>query len=418
MHGWGQWYAFAAAAFAIASYTLGRRGLTWAIVVVLAACETASTVAVATTQDVPAWLTDQVVIIGLGVFFAMAGSYRRLRHEFTARGWSQAQVAQNEARLRERARIAAEIHDTLGHDLTLLSLQAAGIQVTAADPATRERAAAMRLGAAQAISTVRRIVDVLGDDRGPDPSPALSVIVQEHRLAGAAVTMNGDLPASATAGTCWLAGRVVAQALANAAQHAPDQPVAVTVGADSTTVTLEFVNDCGDATSDVRPGTGLVAMAERLRLIGGTLDAQASDGRYRLDVRLPLDVPATAPDDPGPAITADHDRRRRRARTALVATVVAPLTALIVLATGFYAWASHDATIEPDAYARLHIGMSERDATAILPSHQAPVRSRIHDDTGCRYYTDGNFPLAWGNLVICFRNGRITLLDDRSGASP
>src|SRR5690242_17487793 len=108
MHRWGQWYAFAAAAVVVGCYLCGRRSRIGTVIALLSAVEVVAAVAVARTQDTVSWLIDQVVVV-LAVFAAVAGAYRRLRHEFVEQGWAHAR----DARLHERTRIAADLHDTL-----------------------------------------------------------------------------------------------------------------------------------------------------------------------------------------------------------------------------------------------------------------------------------------------------------------
>ncbi|MFI0720776.1 sensor histidine kinase [Streptomyces sp. NPDC021224] len=441
MHGWGQWYLLPASALAVVSYVLGRRGATWAVTVLLALCEAASTVAVATTHDTLGWLVDQVVIVACGVFGALAGSYRRLRHELTAQGWSRAGAAQTEARLRERARIAAEIHDTLGHELSLLALRAGGIQVTATDPAVREQASELRAGAAEAITKVRRLVDLLGED--PSAGADLGELVARHRAAGTAVSLHGDLPADTSAAARRAVHGVVQQALANVAQHAPGEAVSIeleapgggaerdgTVTGGRTTprgrrapgdvVTVRVTNACPLRPPSPRPGTGLAAMAERLRLLGGSLRTERRGGRFELEARLPRRAEAAPVVAAGadPEVAVEYRLRRRRARTALLASVLAPPAVLVVLASGFYAWSVHGATIEYRDLARLHVGMSESAADEILPQRQSPVWFGQRTGGDCRYYTDGNYPLAYGNYRICFRDGRISSISGPEEKSP
>src|SRR4051812_10769310 len=92
MHGWGQWYALAAAAVVAGCYLCGARGRTWAVIALFSALEVAAAAAVARTQDTVSWLSDQVVVV-LAVFAALAGAYRRLRHEFVEQGWAHARDA-------------------------------------------------------------------------------------------------------------------------------------------------------------------------------------------------------------------------------------------------------------------------------------------------------------------------------------
>ncbi|MFI1993027.1 sensor histidine kinase [Actinoplanes sp. NPDC020271] len=387
MHGWGQWYAVAAALVIVGGHLCGRRGRTGLVVVLLCGIEVAAAITVARGQDTVAWLVDQAVVV-LAVFATLTGAYRRLRQEFAEQGWAQARAA----RLRERTRIAADLHDTLGHDLTLLSLQAAGIQVTAPDQDTRERAAQLRAGSAAAIETVRRIVDLLDGDR--DADAGAGAVLDRARAAGLTVEVTGRPPDDV------FLARLVAEALSNAARHAPGAEVAVTFGGRR----VEVVNALTAPGEPGRTGTGLAALSARLEQAGGSLAAGPADGTFR----LVADVPPGIGDE-----VAGYDTGRRRVRRMLAGTIVIPGAALLVVATGFYTWAVRDAAMEQRTFDALRVGMPQATARTLLPGRESPIRPG--DGPGCHYYTDGNYPLAYGNYVICFDGGRITRLRDTTG---
>jgi signal transduction histidine kinase len=391
MHGWGQWYALAAAAVVAGCYLCGARGRPWAVVALLGALEVAAAAAVARSQDTVSWLGDQVVVV-LGVFVALTGAYRRLRHEFVEQGWAHAR----DARLHERARIAADLHDTLGHDLALLSLQAAGIQVTAGEPETRERAAAVRAGSAAAIETVRRIVDLLDVEAEAD----VPTVLDRARAAGMTLEVTGTAPGEP------FVARLLSEALSNAVRHAPGATVTVTFAGRR----VEIVNPVPEGAVAGRPGTGLVMLSARLEQAGGSLTAGLTDGRFR----LVAEVPAGMDTDDG-RLGDDYRFRRRRVRRMLAGTVLIPFAVLLVVATGFYAWAVRDASMDDRAFAGLRVGMPETAAVQVLPRREAPVRWGGPSKPGCRFYTDGNYPLAYGNYVVCFSGNRVSRLEDLTG---
>lgn len=392
MHGWGQWYALVTVTVVAGCYLCGGRRRSWAVIALLSALEVAAAIGVARSQDTMSWLVDQVVVV-LAVFAAVVGAYRRLRTEFVEQGWAHAR----DARLHERARIAADLHDTLGHDLALLSLQAAGIQVTARDSDTRERAAAVRAGSAAAIETVRRIVDLLDVEADAD----VATVLDRARAAGMTLEVTGTVPQHP------FAARLVSEGLSNAVRHAPGARVAVTFAGRR----VEIVNPVLEEEAAAgRPGTGLAMLAARLEQAGGALAAGLVDGTFR----LVADVPAGMGTD-GAQLNADYRSRRRRVRRMLAGTVLIPLAVLLVVATGFYAWAVRDASMEDRAFAGLWVGMPQTAAVRVLPGREAPVRWGGRSEPGCRYYTDGNYPLAYGNYVVCFAGDRVSRLDDFTG---
>src|SRR5688500_17952609 len=115
-------------------------------------------------------------LVYAGLFPWLVGRYRRQQRALVAAGWEQAEQLEREqrmlareVRLRERARIAEDMHDSLGHELSLLALRAGALELSAdLDERTRAVAGQLRAGAAAATGQLRDIIDVLRDD--PDPA--------------------------------------------------------------------------------------------------------------------------------------------------------------------------------------------------------------------------------------------------------
>ncbi|MCW3845502.1 histidine kinase, partial [Micromonospora yasonensis] len=198
--------------------------------------------------------------------------------------------------LRERARIAQEMHDSLGHDLSLIALRAAGLEL-AADLAPAHRAAAGELRASVATATERlhEIIGVLREERSGSLRPAdetVAELVDGARDAGMAVALRAglgdhELPPR----TAHAVHRVVREALTNAARYAPGAPVTVTVERADGEVAVSVVNarpPAGPLPGPVSHGSGLLALRERVRLAGGAFDAGPRAGGYAVAARLPL----------------------------------------------------------------------------------------------------------------------------------
>ncbi|MEU0685015.1 histidine kinase, partial [Streptomyces albogriseolus] len=129
-------------------------------------------------DPVPPWLVMTGALLFGGVLPWLGGRYWRQSRELTAAGWLRAarleekqRFAEERARLRERARIAQDMHDSLGHELSLLALRAGVLQV-APDLPERHRAAAadLRAAAADATDRLHRIIGVLRED-ADEPLP-------------------------------------------------------------------------------------------------------------------------------------------------------------------------------------------------------------------------------------------------------
>jgi signal transduction histidine kinase len=203
-----------------------------------------------------------------------------------------------QARAQERNRIARELHDVIGHTLTvsLLHVQSARLTVEH-DPADAARALAEaeRLGR-ECLAEVRTTVGMLREDDAADrtaPLPdagGLPALVEQYRSAGADVTLTveGD-PAGLPATTGLAVYRIAQEALTNAAKHAPGAPTEVRLLVSPGEVTLTADNRAvpgkGAATGT---GLGVVSMRERAESVGGTCEAGPGGRGWLVRARLPL----------------------------------------------------------------------------------------------------------------------------------
>jgi signal transduction histidine kinase len=206
----------------------------------------------------------------------------------------------------ERARIAAELHDIVGHAISVMVVQAAaGQRLAARDPALAGETFATIAGAArQAEADIARLVALLGDEDAIGTAPDLSLV--EDLVARAADTgldvtlrLEGEregLPAA----TSHLAYRVVQEGVTNALRHAAGAAISVTVHGERDAVCVEVVNAAASGQSGLAgagTGTGLRGLRERAAAHGGRVAAGPTpDGGWRLHAVLPrrADVPARA----------------------------------------------------------------------------------------------------------------------------
>ncbi len=201
-----------------------------------------------------------------------------------------------QARIQERNRIARELHDILGHTLTvsLLHVQSARLAVEH-DPADAARALAEaeRLGR-ECLAEVRTTVGMLrrhadGEEASTGPLPGidgLPALVERFRAAGADVTFTVEGDTAGLPATAGLAVyRILQEALTNAAKHAPGAPVAVrlAVGAGRVTLTADSLAEPGTGT-----GLGVVSMRERAESLGGTCEAGPGGRGWLVRATLPL----------------------------------------------------------------------------------------------------------------------------------
>jgi signal transduction histidine kinase len=158
------------------------------------------------------WLGAAIIAVLVLVAPWLLGRYLPWHARLSRGGWEvaermeRARAADAErARLRERARIASRMHDSLGHDLALLAVRAAALEMASADsPERREAAAELRASAHEAGLRLREIIGVLreGDDE-PSAEPVAD-LVRRATDAGMAVRLlrEGPRPAGRAAGPC------------------------------------------------------------------------------------------------------------------------------------------------------------------------------------------------------------------------
>lgn len=209
----------------------------------------------------------------------------------------------------ERELIAREMHDTVAHQLSLLSLHASALEVAADDPGTdvAEAARAMRSSAHRALEEMRALIASLrtegdafaGSHGGPAPRLAdLPALIAEARDAGVDIgaTVFVDQADDAPPALTRAVYRVVQESLTNAMKHAPGARVDVELrAAPGRGVDLAVRNALGTASGSARSGgAGLVGMRERAEALGGTFRAGAVADAFEVRVHLPWggdDVP-------------------------------------------------------------------------------------------------------------------------------
>lgn len=220
-------------------------------------------------------------LVGLAVVavaVALPWSLGRVAHQQAALAAATVEAAH----LRERTRIAHEVHDTLGHELSLLALQAGALEMTLPEE-HRAAAAQLRVTAGAATERLADLVFLLRDG-DPPSAESLPDLVDRAKAAGLRVefSVDGQVPSTVER----TVHRVVQEALTNAAKHAPKSVVSLRVTTADATTVVEAANEVG-----LRRGTGsrlgLVALRERVRLAGGTLRVSRGDGRFELVAVLP-----------------------------------------------------------------------------------------------------------------------------------
>ena len=198
----------------------------------------------------------------------------------------------------ERARVARELHDIVGHSVSVMTVQAAGARRLLDPDQEREREALLLVEQTgrEALAEMRRLVGVL---RRPEEAPALAPqpslehldkLVEQARESGLPVQLRVEgEPVELPAGLDLTAYRLVQEGLTNAVKHANAHQAEVLVRYDDGHVELTVSDDgTGDGGGE-SGGHGLVGMRERMSVYGGELEAgPLPGGGYRLHARIPV----------------------------------------------------------------------------------------------------------------------------------
>jgi signal transduction histidine kinase len=244
-----------------------------------------------TASQWPWWVP---LTIALPVYIGISSRDRRAALDNARRAAEEAQRAREsearEAALLERARIAREIHDVLGHSLSGIALQLDMADALAGSGRGEEATAAMRRARALAVDSIgetRRAVHALREDTLPLPA-ALRRLAEDDAVDFAVTGEAATVSAEATHTLL----RAAQEALTNAAKYAPGAPRSMRLAFTDRQITLTVCN--GPATEEPRAelaggtGAGLVGMRERAALLGGRLrTGPTGEGGWRVEVELP-----------------------------------------------------------------------------------------------------------------------------------
>jgi signal transduction histidine kinase len=265
--------------------------------------------AILVTQ-IPGHTTAEVYFIPLDFAICwFAGFVLRESADQTEAAESRATVAEHDreadalrAVIEERTRIARELHDIVGHSVSVMTVQTSGVRRLLRHEQEQEREAllAVERTGREALAEMRRVVGALRDPEGGPalaPQPSLSridTLVAHARETGLPVDLEieGE-PVPLPAGVDLTAYRLVQEGLTNTIKHASAKHADVRVRYDGDHVEIE-VSDDGRRV-DGRPSStarhGLVGMRERVAIYGGELEAGArAEGGYRLRARLPVET--------------------------------------------------------------------------------------------------------------------------------
>ncbi|MFE7464963.1 sensor histidine kinase [Streptomyces sp. NPDC057499] len=202
--------------------------------------------------------------------------------------------------LLERNRIARELHDSIGHALTVAVVQA-GAARAAQDPAFTERAlAAIEETGRDALDDLERVLRVLRESEAPAGQRPTLVeadrLLDSARGSGAKIDADMSGPLGQVPGAISREGyRILQESLTNVLRHSGSVPVRVRIAVTEGRLELAVTNPLGDAAAAPGGGSGLRGIRERAALLGGRATTGPCEGEWRVHAILPLDGLRIAP---------------------------------------------------------------------------------------------------------------------------
>ncbi|MEU8530923.1 MULTISPECIES: sensor histidine kinase [Streptomyces] len=301
-------------AFAIALYTTAAEGR-FAAAVALAAV-TLLAVGLGEIRQQPGHRqiddTSLAMLAGWLISLVAIGRAQRTRtaylHEVAQRALAAEREQQARARqsaTEERLRIAREVHDVLGHSISLINVQAGAVlhrlskkpEPEVALAAAEEALEAVKATSKDALRELRATLGVLrqADEAAPtSPASGLGLLDELVGRAGAAGldvrTRVEGTPVPLPPPLDLAAYRIVQESLTNVTRHSGARSALVTMDWGPRELRLR-IDDDGEGAPEDRPlGSGIRGMAERARAFGGELTAANTTDGFRVDARLPLTV--------------------------------------------------------------------------------------------------------------------------------
>jgi len=230
------------------------------------------------------WGTDEpfgayAASLALCVMAGALGMYSGVRRAAAAR---ERELLAEAAAAEERLRIARELHDAVGHDVSLMVVQAQALGAT--DERIREHTDAIADLGRRTMADLHRTLRVLRGDEDAERAPGagladLDELVDVARASGLPITVVVDgAPRELAPLVDQSAYRIVQEAVTNVVKHADRAPTTITLGYGDRALELTIADE-GEVSMINHRGHGLVGMRERAELFGGTLEAGPRDGQ-------------------------------------------------------------------------------------------------------------------------------------------
>ena len=247
-------------------------------------------------------VNDMLLLAGWLLVVAIAAEATRIRAERAAVTRANRQTEQRRHQSEERLRIARDLHDVIGHNISLINVQASmGLDLMDSQPEqARAALTAIKSASKEALEELRTMLTTLRrddeDDAPRSPAPGLDrlpELIELTRAAGLSVDVKVAGKAPPLPAAVQLAAyRIIQESLTNVARHAGRARVAVQVTYDNADVHVQ-IDDDGPAPSPgaaaMGTGSGITGMRERATALGGDLSAGfRHGGGFRVSARLPV----------------------------------------------------------------------------------------------------------------------------------
>ncbi|MDK1472429.1 histidine kinase [Streptomyces sp. 549] len=384
------------------------------------------------------WLLASMVVPGLTARYlaqrrALLASVQAQHHQLLREN----AIIAREAQLRERQRIAQDMHDSLGHQLTLIAVHTGALQV---DPelsdTQRVAVGVLRDASVNAMRELREVVGVLREDatesrpqEGAETPAAgsgldaVAGLVESSRAAGASVELHHrgtarPLPAVADRA----AYRIVQEGLTNAHKHAYGAPITVSLDFEPDSLLVEVVNGPRPAVPSSRlapaisGGRGLAGLGERARLAGGMLHrGPLPDGGFRLAGVLPYEPSGVAvrpPEDATEAQNRGAGKAAGRAFGTAAADAAGSVPASATVSAAGSESASGAAAALPAALTALSGGHGADAEDPRMRMHRDYDRLLSRRRRACLPWGCGIAALTMVLLVVLLVWGATTLMDE------
>lgn len=355
------------------------------------------------------------------------------RQEFQRRGWELAAVESRRragethaALQRERMALAAEMHDGLGHSLTLIAVRLGQLSLAQSlSNDDRAQVASIRAAAAEASDELGLAVRLLRHSEDPSAGwtpPTIEDAIAGARDAGMSVDAHIDSgPADRLSDEASNAvARMIQETLTNAAKHAPGERVTVDVATDDEAVVAHVSSPLrarGSASNPRGSGFGLHGLRHRAEMLDGELEVRRGPDEFAVALTLPVHARpsvdrASHPNDVAAAEDAAASVRSRASRAAL-ALPVAIASAVAFVAFGYFVLASVVSVISGSQFSEVTVGDDRETVERMLPALEMldPPRDDFppRADEECLYYeAEISFFERADVFVVCLASGEVS----------